>query len=108
MSNYFTFNTLKKFRTFLMYLNCRSTKNGFWKASTGETEIKDGGNNVIGTTRSLVFYYYAEHPHEKKTNWIMHEYKLNEHQSVNHVQIPIDPMKVYKHYTIPSLYNNSL
>ncbi|RWR72180.1 NAC domain-containing protein [Cinnamomum micranthum f. kanehirae] len=55
---YFFTSTYQKYR--------RSTKNGFGKARTGESEIKEG-NNVIGTTISLVFYY-GEHPREKKTN----------------------------------------
>ncbi|RWR76345.1 NAC domain-containing protein 19-like protein [Cinnamomum micranthum f. kanehirae] len=101
---YFFTSTYRKYRNGIQ--PSRSTKNGYWKASTGETEIKER-NNVIGTMRSLVFYY-GEHPREKKTNWIMHEYRLSEHQSVNHAQFPTDPMKVYKHYTISSLYNNSL
>ncbi|XXG45307.1 hypothetical protein AAC387_Pa02g0423 [Persea americana] len=62
------------------------------------------GNNVIGTTRSLVFYY-GEHPREKKTNWIMHEYRLNEHQSVNHAQFPTDSMKLDE-WVICSIYEN--
>ncbi|XXG45178.1 hypothetical protein AAC387_Pa02g0330 [Persea americana] len=98
---YFFTSTYRKYRNGIR--PSRSTKNGYWKASTGETEIKEG-NNVIGTTRSLVFYC-GEHPFEKKTNWIMHEYRLNEHQSVKHAQFPTDPMKLDK-WVICSIYEN--
>ncbi|RWR72111.1 NAC transcription factor 29-like protein [Cinnamomum micranthum f. kanehirae] len=98
---YFFTSTYRKYRN--GNRPSRSTKSGHWKASTGETEIKEG-NKVIGTTRSLVFYY-GEHPLEKKTNWIMHEYRLSEHHSVNHAQFPTDPMKLDK-WVICSIYEN--
>lgn len=78
----------------------RTTSNGYWRASTAVTPIEDERNNEIGTKRSLVFHF-GDHPHGRKSNWIMHEYKLIENQSTTHVQIPTDPMKVYTHYTIP-------
>ncbi|RWR74213.1 NAC transcription factor 32-like protein [Cinnamomum micranthum f. kanehirae] len=82
----------------------RSTNNGFWKAGAA-IEIKDERNNLIGTKRSLAFHF-RKHPHGNKTNWIMYEYKLYEDQSVNHVQISTDPMKL-EEWVLCSIYENS-
>ncbi|XXG60105.1 hypothetical protein AAC387_Pa04g2082 [Persea americana] len=82
----------------------RTTNNGYWKASTADIQIKDEENNDIGTKRTLVFYY-GEHPHGRKTNWIMHEYKLMEYQNTTNVQTPIDPMKLDE-WVLCSIYEN--
>ncbi|KAJ8649664.1 hypothetical protein MRB53_002687 [Persea americana] len=82
----------------------RTTSNGYWRASTAVTPIEDERNNEIGTKRSLVFHY-GDHPHGRKSHWIMHEYKLIENQSTTHVQIPTDPMKLDE-WVLCSIYEN--
>ncbi|RWR80375.1 NAC domain-containing protein [Cinnamomum micranthum f. kanehirae] len=81
----------------------RSTNNGYWKASTADAQIKDERNKDIGTKRTLVFYYGG--PHGRKTNWIMHEYKLMENQNTASVQAPSDPMKLDE-WVLCSIYEN--
>ncbi|RHN39612.1 putative transcription factor NAM family [Medicago truncatula] len=47
------------------------TKDGYWKITGKDREIKTKGTNiVIGIKKTLVFY---GNQHEK-TNWVMHEY----------------------------------
>ncbi|RWR90554.1 NAC transcription factor 25-like protein [Cinnamomum micranthum f. kanehirae] len=83
----------------------RATNNGYWKASTADIQIKDEEDNDIGTKRTLVFYS-GEHPHGRKTNWIMHEYKLMEYLNTStNVQTPIDPMKLDE-WVLCSIYEN--
>ncbi|XP_010269426.1 PREDICTED: NAC domain-containing protein 72-like [Nelumbo nucifera] len=50
------------------------TTNGYWKETGPNKDIKDGNGKNIGVKKSLVFYGGT------KTNWIMHEYIIREHQ----------------------------
>nr|QSD99817.1 NAC family transcription factor [Melilotus albus] len=51
----------------------RKTKNGFWKATGKDRNIKvRGTNNVIGIKKTLV-YYYGSVP-GVKSYWVIHEY----------------------------------
>ncbi|KAL3631085.1 hypothetical protein CASFOL_024069 [Castilleja foliolosa] len=56
----------------------RTTPDGFWKATSGDNDIKNRGGEVIGIRKVLVYY----HGKGSKTNWIMHEYRLNDHSKV--------------------------
>ncbi|GER46046.1 NAC domain protein [Striga asiatica] len=57
----------------------RSVKEGgYWKATGADRPIFSGSGEIIGRKKALVFYMGNPKPGEgKKTNWIMHEYKLN-------------------------------
>ncbi|KAL2902965.1 NAC domain-containing protein 43 [Bienertia sinuspersici] len=54
----------------------RATAAGFWKA-TGRDKMIYGNNKRIGMRKTLVFYK-GRAPHGEKSDWIMHEYRLQD------------------------------
>lgn len=54
----------------------RATVSGYWKA-TGTDKAIYGGSKYIGVKKALVFYK-GRPPKGIKTDWIMHEYRLND------------------------------
>ncbi|KAG9455035.1 hypothetical protein H6P81_007939 [Aristolochia fimbriata] len=53
----------------------RTAGDGYWKATGADKEIKRKGV-VIGKRKALVFYR-GKSLHGTKTNWIMHEYRID-------------------------------
>ncbi|KAL7126901.1 hypothetical protein ABFS83_14G217500 [Erythranthe nasuta] len=54
----------------------RSAGNGYWKATAADKPIHlDLTEQIIGYKKTLV-YYEGDHKYSRKTDWIMHEYKL--------------------------------
>ncbi|KAH7443944.1 hypothetical protein KP509_02G057300 [Ceratopteris richardii] len=59
----------------------RATAAGFWKA-TGRDKAVHSGYKRIGMRKTLVFYR-GRAPHGQKTDWIMHEYRLEENTDLS-------------------------
>ncbi|KAE8663392.1 NAC domain-containing protein 12 [Hibiscus syriacus] len=57
----------------------RATAAGFWKA-TGRDKIIYGSFRRIGLRKTLVFYK-GRAPHGQKSDWIMHEYRLDDNSN---------------------------
>ncbi|XP_074263470.1 NAC domain-containing protein 43-like [Silene latifolia] len=59
----------------------RATVAGFWKA-TGRDKVIHSNGRRIGMRKTLVFYK-GRAPHGQKSDWIMHEYRLDECSTIN-------------------------
>ncbi|KAK4364190.1 hypothetical protein RND71_015548 [Anisodus tanguticus] len=60
----------------------RATAAGFWKA-TGRDKVIYSSSRRIGMRKTLVFYK-GRAPHGQKSDWIMHEYRLDDHINDTH------------------------
>ncbi|KAI7993185.1 NAC domain-containing protein 30 [Camellia lanceoleosa] len=66
----------------------RATAAGFWKA-TGRDKAVLSKNRIIGMRKTLVFYK-GHTPNGRKSDWIMHEYRLQTSEqasSINDLQL---------------------
>ncbi|KAK1408970.1 hypothetical protein QVD17_41167 [Tagetes erecta] len=59
----------------------RATAAGFWKA-TGRDKVIHSSHQRIGMRKTLVFYK-GRAPHGQKSDWIMHEYRLDDNININ-------------------------
>ncbi|KAM6568027.1 hypothetical protein CsatB_016012 [Cannabis sativa] len=62
----------------------RATEAGYWKTTGKDKEILRSGSGVlVGMKKTLVFYK-GRAPRGEKSNWVMHEYRLQNNHPFNH------------------------
>ncbi|KAL2336300.1 hypothetical protein Fmac_010746 [Flemingia macrophylla] len=58
----------------------RKTKHGFWKATGKDHEVRTSDTNTVIGTKKILVFNKGRVPRAVKSNWVMHEYHLANHQ----------------------------
>ncbi|XP_062172071.1 NAC domain-containing protein 1-like [Alnus glutinosa] len=54
----------------------QAADDGYWRVTGADKKVRDKANTIIGFKKLLVFYK-GNPPNGDKTNWIMHEYSID-------------------------------
>lgn len=73
----------------------RATEAGYWKTTGKDKEIYRAGE-LVGMKKTLVFYK-GRAPRGDKSNWVMHEYRLD-------AKLSFKPTKVHIHKLTTKLH----
>ncbi|KAK4793974.1 hypothetical protein SAY86_011968 [Trapa natans] len=63
----------------------RATQSGYWKTTGKDKEILGGAGHLVGMKKTLVFYH-GRAPRGEKSNWVMHEYRLENKPALKNIK----------------------
>lgn len=80
----------------------RATLSGYWKATGKDKEIyssKSKGKSLVGMRKTLVFYQ-GRAPKGVKSNWVMHEFRLDGEYSIDNLPETAQVNSILQNFTL--------